>query len=57
MPVQSVPHGDPSQIETRLLVVAEMLDRAVAEVRRAMDEIKSGPAAAADQEDCSNDEL
>lgn len=29
-------------IETRLLVVAEMLEKAVAEVRRAMDEIKSG---------------
>lgn len=33
-----------AQIETRLLVVAEMLERAVAEVRRAMDEIKSGAA-------------
>lgn len=32
-------------IETRLLVVAEMLERAVAEVRRAMDEIKSGATA------------
>ncbi len=31
-----------TQIETRLLVVAEMLERAVAEVRRAMDEIKTG---------------
>ncbi len=36
------PRGDPAQIETRLLVVAEMLDRAVAEVRRTMAEIKSG---------------
>lgn len=35
------PLHDPVQIETRLLVVAEMLERAVAEVRRAMDEIKA----------------
>lgn len=40
MPVPPPLH-DPQQIETRLLVVAEMLDRAVAEVRRAMDEIKA----------------
>lgn len=33
---------DPSQIETRLLIVAEMLERAVAEVRRTMAEIKGG---------------
>jgi len=37
--------SDPTHVETRLLVVAEMLDRAVAEVRKAMDEIKTGPAA------------
>ena len=36
------PRGDPAQIETRLLVVAEMLDRAVAEVRKTMAEIKGG---------------
>ncbi len=40
MPVPPPLH-DPVQIETRLLVVAEMLERAVAEVRRAMDEIKA----------------
>lgn len=34
------PFPDPSHIETRLLVVAEMLDQAVAEVRRTMAEIK-----------------
>jgi hypothetical protein len=33
---------DPTMIETRLLVVAEMLDKAVAEVRRTMTEIKDG---------------
>ncbi len=33
-------HPDSTQIETRLLLVAEMLDRAVEEVRRAMAEIK-----------------
>jgi len=43
MPVPP-PLSDPSHIETRLLVVAEMLDRAVAEVRRAMDDIKTGIA-------------
>lgn len=31
---------DPSHIETRLLVVAQMLENAVAEVRRTMAEIK-----------------
>lgn len=40
MPVPPPLH-DPQHIETRLLVVAEMLDRAVAEVRRTMDEIKA----------------
>ncbi len=40
MPVPPPLH-DPVQIETRLLVVAEMLERAVAEVRRTMDEIKA----------------
>lgn len=34
------PSQDPS-IETRLLVVAEMLERAVAEVRRAMVDVRS----------------
>lgn len=38
------PKPDPSHIETRLLIVAEMLERAVTEVRRAMDEIKSDTA-------------
>jgi signal transduction histidine kinase len=38
----SPPFPDPTQIETRLLVVAEMLDKAVAEVRRTMSEIKVG---------------
>lgn len=36
-----VPFHDPAQIETRLIVVAEMLDAAVAEVRRAMAEIRT----------------
>lgn len=36
------PMRDPVHIETRLLVVAEMLERAVEEVRRAMEEIKRG---------------
>lgn len=31
---------DPNHIETRLLVVAEMLERAVEEVRKAMREVK-----------------
>lgn len=35
------PLVDPSHIETRLLIVAEMLDRAVAEVRRAMAELSA----------------
>jgi hypothetical protein len=34
------PFPDPSLLETRLLVVAEMLEKAVAEVRRTMAEIK-----------------
>lgn len=34
------PLPDPSHIETRLMVVAEMLTRAVDEVNRVMDEIK-----------------
>ncbi len=42
MPVPPPLH-DPVQIEARLLVVSEMLDRAVEEVRRAMAEIKAGP--------------
>jgi len=41
MPVPP-PLTDPSHIETRLLIVAEMLERAVAEVRRAMAEVKGG---------------
>jgi len=41
MPVPP-PLPDPAHIELRLLVVAEMLEKAVAEVRRAMAEIKSG---------------
>jgi hypothetical protein len=40
MPVPPPLH-DPNQIETRLLVVAEMLEKAVAEVRRTMAEIRS----------------
>ncbi len=40
MPVPP-PLPDPGHIETRLLVVAEMLERAVAEVRRAMDEVRA----------------
>lgn len=40
MPVPPPLH-DPAHLETRLLVVAEMLERAVAEVRRAMDEIRA----------------
>lgn len=39
MPVPP-PFRDPSHIETRLLVVAAMLEKAVAEVHRAMDEIR-----------------
>lgn len=39
------PLPDPSHIETRLMVVAEMLERAVEEVHRVMDEIKGdGPS-------------
>lgn len=34
------PLPDPNHIEARLLIVAEMLDRAVAEVRRAMAEVR-----------------
>ena len=36
------PLPDPSHIETRLLVVAQMLEQAVAEVHRAMAEIRGG---------------
>lgn len=40
------PLSDPSHIPTRLLVVAEMLDRAVEELQRAMDELRNtGPEA------------
>ena len=42
------PLPDPTHIETRLLVVAEMLDRAVAEVRRAMAEIQASTGDPAD---------
>jgi hypothetical protein len=50
MPVPA-PLPDPSHIETRLLVVAAMLDKAVAEVNRTLAEIKgeltgTAPAAA-----------
>ncbi len=38
---------DPAHIESRLLVVAEMLDRAVAEVHRAMEEVRRPHSAAA----------
>lgn len=34
------PLSDPAHIETRLLVVAEMLEKAVAEVRRTMVEVR-----------------
>lgn len=39
MPVPPPMH-DPAHLETRLLVVAEMLEKAVAEVHKAMDEIR-----------------
>ncbi|MDP9145671.1 MAG: hypothetical protein M3N43_13445 [Actinomycetota bacterium] len=39
----------PDQTETRLLIVAEMLDRAVAELARVMDEIRSRAAAGKDE--------
>lgn len=42
MPVPP-PMRDPSHVETRLLVLAELLERAVQEVRRAMADIKAGP--------------
>lgn len=42
MPVPA-PMRDPSHVETRLLILAEMLERAVAEVRRISAEIKSDP--------------
>lgn len=42
MPGPDRPNPDTSHIETRLLVVAEMLERAVAEVHRAMTDIRSG---------------
>lgn len=35
---------DTAQIETRLLVVAEMLEKAVAEVQKAMADIRSSTA-------------
>lgn len=41
MPAPPLP--DPRHIEIRLLMVAEMLEKAVAEVRRAMDDIKNDP--------------
>ncbi len=37
---------DSTQIETRLSVLAELLDQAVTEVRRTISEIKGGTAAA-----------
>lgn len=42
------PLRDSVHIETRLLVVAEMLEKAVAEVHRAMAEIKSSHPPAGD---------
>jgi hypothetical protein len=44
MPV-SPPLPDPAHIEARMLVVADMLEHAVAEVRRAIAEIRTGPGA------------
>lgn len=41
MPGPDRTNPDTSHIETRLLVVAEMLERAVAEVHRAMGEIRA----------------
>lgn len=40
------PLPDPAHLETRLMVVAEMLDRAVEEVRRAMADLKGEQPAA-----------
>lgn len=34
------PMSDPAHLEARLLLVAEMLDHAVREVRRAMDDVR-----------------
>lgn len=48
MPGPDRPNPDTAHIETRLLVVAEMLERAVAEVHRAMSEIRAGSASPPD---------
>jgi hypothetical protein len=45
MPVPP-PIPDPSHIEMRLLVVAEMLEKAVAEVRRAMADVQGAKQSA-----------
>ncbi len=37
------PLHDPTHIETRLLIVAEMLEKAVAEVRRAVAVVRNDP--------------
>jgi hypothetical protein len=50
MPVPP-PMSDPSHIETRLLIVAEMLEKAVAEVRRTMAELKDRAAQDFPQDD------
>jgi hypothetical protein len=47
VPVPNTP--DPGHIEMRLLVVAEMLENAVAEIRHTMAEIKGDVYAEAEQ--------
>lgn len=44
------PLPDPIHIETRLLIVAEMLERAVDEVRRAMEDLKGAAPISDNQE-------
>lgn len=55
-PLAPPPPPDPSQIETRLIVVAEMLDRAVAEVERALALVKGEFVGQPDSSDPPDDE-
>lgn len=48
------PLPDPAHIETRLLIVTEMLDQAIAVVQHLMADIKTGPSQAPSSTDDGN---
>ena len=51
------PLPDPTHIEMRLLIVTEMLDKAIVELRRVTEEVKTaGPDGPATPDDGSTDD-